>query len=70
MIKIIELKAKTFSKKCKNEIKEHIPHIVGWEKLHVPKIGYVFYMKNKLGNTVAHVYKENGKMILNLKEVA
>ena len=67
MVKIIELKAKTFSKKCRNEIKKHTQDVVGWRKLNVPEVGNVFYLKNKNGNTVAHVYRDNGKMILGVK---
>lgn len=69
MVKIIKLEAETFSEKCRNEIIGHIPHVVGWRKLNVPSSGDVFYLKNKNGNTIAHVYKDNGGMILSMKEV-
>lgn len=67
MVQIIKLESKTFSKKCRKEILGHIPHVVGWRKLHVPDSGDVFYLKNKNGNTIAHAYKDNGNMILGVK---
>ena len=68
MVKIIKLEAKTFSKKCKNEIIGHIPYVVGWRKLNVPEMGEVFYLKNKHKNTIAHVYKDSGNMVLSYQE--
>lgn len=62
-----ELKSKTFSKKCIDEIKSLTQDIVGWKKLHVAEIGYVYYLKNINGDTVAHVFKDNGKMMLDVK---
>lgn len=52
------LKAMTFSKKAKSEIVALLPNAASFKKLHVAGIGYVFYIKNAAGETIAKCWKE------------
>ena len=60
---MLTLTAKTFSKAAKLEIKTHFPTATAFRKRHVPAIGYVYFIKNIKGETIAKCYKLNGYMV-------
>ena len=62
-----KLEAKTFSKKCIDEIKGYTQDVVVWKKLYVAEVGYVFYLKNANDKTIAHVFREKDSMVLSVK---
>lgn len=58
---------KTFNKKVKSQTVELMPTAKKFKKLHVPGIGYVFYIKDENNNTIGKVYKEIKKGMLIIK---
>tara|TARA_R110001606_G_scaffold27275_2_gene87363 strand:- start:46 stop:258 length:213 start_codon:yes stop_codon:yes gene_type:complete len=58
---------KTFNKKVKAQTIKLIPTAKKFKKLHVPGIGYVFYIKDEKSNTVGKVYKNFGKGMIIIK---
>lgn len=66
-VTIHNLKAKTFSKECKDEIKQIIPSVHFIIQRHTPGCGYVFYVKNQKRENLGHCYKEDGILKLSVK---
>lgn len=59
---IKDLNFKTFNKKLKAYVMEHVKDIVSVTKQHVPQIGYVWYFKNAKGDNVAMWDKKEGNL--------
>ncbi len=57
-----ELKFRTFNKKLKQFVAEHVKGVKKWEKMHVPQVGYVYYFKDGKGNNVA-MWEEKEKTL-------
>ncbi len=60
MTKVIQTTEKTFNKKVKSQVLNLMPTAKKFRKLHVPQIGYVFYIKDESDKTIAQVTKEFG----------
>lgn len=62
------LKARTNkSQKAMNEIQALLPEMADRRTHHVAGIGYVVYIENAAREVIAHCYKSDGKIILNVK---
>ena len=53
---ITNLKAKSFSKKCKAEVLEFFPTATVFDKKHIAGMGYVWFVRNSKRETLAKVY--------------
>lgn len=61
------LKAKSLSLKAKKEVKAITPEARTSFKKHVPAIGYVLYIKDASGQSIGHVFKDNGNLVYLIK---
>lgn len=65
----IVLESSTFARAKKKELKEILPHVKSFDEKPVPEFGKVLYIKDEKNRTIAHCYKEKGKLILLVKGV-
>ena len=58
------LTAKSLSNKAKIEIKGILSNAATFSKKHVPGCGYVWFVRDAIGNTIAKCIKEPGRVVL------
>jgi hypothetical protein len=63
-MKTITLSTKTFSKKAKQEVLSLLPSSKFITKVHVPGVGYTYFIKDAAKVTLAKVYMEQGQSYL------
>jgi hypothetical protein len=67
MAHTIQTTERTFNKRVKQLIKSLLPTAHQYQKKHVAGIGYATYLFNAAGETIGHVFRENGGMKINIK---
>lgn len=60
----IKLESETIGKKAAQECLQHLPQLVKYSKARVQHIGTVLYLEDKDGNSIGHVLREKGKVVL------
>jgi hypothetical protein len=66
----IETNELTLNKAVKALLIENCVDAKRLEKKHVAGCGYVHYIKDSNNNTLGHIHKSSGQMLINLKNVA
>jgi hypothetical protein len=68
MVEIVKVSGKLLNKEVKRIVRQNVSNLKGLIKRTVPGIGTVFYIKNNRKETVGHIYKDMGEVVISFKK--